>query len=436
MKNELKTYTIYQVYIRNFNKEGTIKSLIKQLDYIKNLGIKIIQLLPVNEIGLDGRKGVLGSPYAIKDYYKINPELGNKEDFDNLIFEAHKRDLLVMMDVVFNHTSRDSVLIKEHPEFYYKDKDGHYANHFGNWSDVYDLDYTNIALHEYITKVLEYYTNLGIDGYRFDVASLLPNEFYKFAFPRIKKINPNIILLAEAIEPEFSSYIRENKGNADCDCELYLDGFDLLYRYSNYSFLKEYLLSNNLKYLDSYRTTLSLENSLYPNDALKIGTIENHDCPRIASFTNYDPYRENIIAFSFFLKGTGFIFNGEESKAFKLPDLFNKDPINLDIVDSNYFNFVKKMISLKANKDNLELIQTNCLESSGPIIYLKNIFKNTAPIYGIFNFSDNPQSFKSKDLIDGTYINLINNEKIIVKNNTLKINQPLYLAKLSDNIVY
>ena len=130
--------------------------------------------------------------------------------------------------------------------------------------------------HEYITKVLEYYTNLGIDGYRFDVASLLPNEFYKFAFPRIKKINPNIILLAEAIEPEFSSYIRENKGNADCDCELYLDGFDLLYRYSNYSFLKEYLLSNNLKYLDSYRTTLSLENSLYPNDALKIGTIENH----------------------------------------------------------------------------------------------------------------------------------------------------------------
>ena len=147
MKNELKTYTIYQVYIRNFNKEGTIKSLIKQLDYIKNLGIKIIQLLPVNEIGLDGRKGVLGSPYAIKDYYKINPELGNKEDFDNLIFEAHKRDLLVMMDVVFNHTSRDSVLIKEHPEFYYKDKDGHYANHFGNWSDVYDLDYTNIALH-------------------------------------------------------------------------------------------------------------------------------------------------------------------------------------------------------------------------------------------------------------------------------------------------
>lgn len=425
--NELKTYTIYQVYVRNYTFEGTFMALINQLDYIKNLGVKIIQLLPINEIGVSGRKGTLGSPYSIKDYYAINHELGTLNDFKQLIKEAHSRNLLIMMDVVFNHTSRDSVLLKEHPEFYYKNKDGQNANHFGNWSDVYDLDYNCETLTPYIYKVLEYYTNLGIDGYRFDVASLLPNKFYQYALPKLKKINKNLIFLGEAVHPSFASYIRENNGNCDCDCELYLDGFDLLYRYSNFEYIQKYLETKNMKYLSDYRMTINLENAQNPKDALKIGTIENHDQPRIASYTNYDPLRENIIAFSFFLKGTGFIYGGEETKSFTQPTLFEKDLINLKIIDNNYFNFIKRMVEIKSDKKNLDLLQTNSIDIDKPALLLKNIYKDGSTVYGIFNLSENPLTIKNSDLQDGVYINIIDGDKVIIKNNTLKINKPLYL---------
>ena len=353
MKNELKTYTFYQVYVRNYTEEGTFKALINKLDYIRDLGVKVIQLLPINEIGINGRKGTLGSPYAIQDYYKINHELGTLDDFKELINEVHNRNMLLIMDVVFNHTARDSILIKEHPEFYYRNKDGNFANHFGDWSDVYDLNYTNnLPLIDYITNVLIYYTNLGVDGYRFDVASLLPNEFYKYALPKIKEINTNIILLGEAIDPEFANFVREKEGNCCSDSELYEDGFDLLYRYSNYKFLREFLETKEIKYLQNYKNTFLYENVSLPVDALKIGTIENHDYPRIASFTKSDQLRRNLNAFIFFIKGTGFVYGGQETKEEKLPNLFDKDTISTKITDLNYFEFIKKLISLKSNEHN------------------------------------------------------------------------------------
>ncbi|MFA7221975.1 MAG: alpha-amylase family glycosyl hydrolase [Bacilli bacterium] len=435
MNNNLKTYTIYQVYVRNFTKEGTLKALINKLGYIKDLGAKIIQLLPINEIGMDGRKGTLGSPYAIKDYYKINHELGTLDDFKELIKKAHEMDLLIMMDVVFNHTSRDCILIKEHPEFYYRDKDGNLANRFGDWSDVYDLNYTNnLPLFDYVTKILEYYTNLGVDGYRFDVASLLPNDFYKYAIPKIRKINKDLILLGEAIEPGFATSIRQNCGNADSDSELYEDGFDLLYRYSNYGFLREYLHTHQTSYLELYKVGIYLENVTLPTTALKIGTIENHDCERICSYTNYDPLRMNIIAYSFFLKGTGFVYCGQESKEYKLPSLFEKDLISTKVFDTNYYNFIKKLIELKSNKENLDLIQTNVLKIIGKAIGLINIYKNHEPIIGLFNFDVNPIVIKLKDLKDGAYLNIINNERVVIHNNSIKVNGPLYLKKLNDDI--
>jgi glycosidase len=183
----------------------------------------------------------------------------------------------------------------------------------------------------------------------------------------------------------------------------------------------------NLKYLDIYGSTINLENATNPLDALKIGTFENHDQPRIASYTNYDPLRENIIALSFFLKGTGFIYSGEECKAFKRPTLFDKDLIDLNVIDTNYLMFVKKMIELKKDPKNLDLIQTNSYELDKPALLLKNVYKDGSFIYGLINMSENPVVIKSKDLLDGTYVDLISNEKIIVKNNTIKINKPLFL---------
>ena len=119
MKDYLKSQTIYQVYVRNFSKEGTFKKVIEKLDYIKDLGTDILYLLPIHEIGVVNHKGSLGCPYSVKDYYSIAPELGTLEDFKLLIEETHKKGMKIMMDIVFNHTSRDSVLLNTHPEWFF-----------------------------------------------------------------------------------------------------------------------------------------------------------------------------------------------------------------------------------------------------------------------------------------------------------------------------
>ena len=84
MKTYLKNSVIYQVYVRNFTKEGTFNALKQKLDYIKNLKVDILYLLPISPIGKEGRKGDLGSPYSISDYTEINSELGTLEDFKSL----------------------------------------------------------------------------------------------------------------------------------------------------------------------------------------------------------------------------------------------------------------------------------------------------------------------------------------------------------------
>ena len=151
MKDYLKSQTIYQVYVRNFSKEGTFKKVIEKLDYIKDLGTDILYLLPIHEIGVVNHKGSLGCPYSIKDYYSIAPELGTLEDFKLLIEETHKKGMKIMMDIVFNHTSRDSVLLNTHPEWFFKKNDGSFGSKAGDWTDVFDVDHSHKELDEYMS---------------------------------------------------------------------------------------------------------------------------------------------------------------------------------------------------------------------------------------------------------------------------------------------
>ncbi|MCK5732087.1 MAG: alpha-amylase, partial [Tenericutes bacterium] len=145
MKNtniKLRNLVIYQIYVRNFSEAGTFQAVIDDLDRIKELGIDVVYLLPIHPIGEVGRKGKLGCPYSIKDYRKIRPELGAFSDFQRLIDEVHNHKMKIMMDVVFNHTSKDSVLLESHPEYFYQNKDGEITSKVEDWSDVADLDYS------------------------------------------------------------------------------------------------------------------------------------------------------------------------------------------------------------------------------------------------------------------------------------------------------
>ncbi len=431
MKNELKNKIIYQVFARNFTKEGTFKAFNKHIDYIKNLGVDIIYFTPINEIGLINRKGDLGSPYSIKDYYKINPELGTIEDFIDTINQIHHAQMKVMIDVVFNHTSHDSILRNLHPEWFYKDKDGNITSKCSDWSDVIDLDYrNNSALVDYIINVIKYYINLGVDGFRFDVASLIGLNLYKKIKEEILSTSPNIIMLAEAIDPNFTNYIRSQNLDAIDDATLFNTGFDLLYEYNAWNYLREYLETKDLNKLTSFKVLKSYEFAFNPNSSMRIRGIENHDQKRICEFTNSKLKQRNLLAMSFYMVGPMFIYNGLETKADHHLSLFTKDLLDLSI-DKKWFNFVKKIINIKKDITNLNIIFSEVDTTIGEFLIFKNIYNNSNYGFGIFNLKVRSQIIKSNFLIDGVYKNLLDDKTYEIKNNQIKVNEPLYLIKIN-----
>ncbi len=128
-----RNQVMYQIFVRNFSKEGTFKGVIPKLDAIKDLGVDIVWFAPIHPIGETARKGSLGSPYAIKDYRKINPEYGSMDDFKATVDAIHKAGMKCIIDVVYNHTSPDSVLAAEHPEWFYHKPDGSFGNRVGDY---------------------------------------------------------------------------------------------------------------------------------------------------------------------------------------------------------------------------------------------------------------------------------------------------------------
>ena len=166
----LREKVIYSVFVRNHTKEGTFQALEGDLDRLAALGTDIIWLMPIHPIGEAGRKGTLGSPYAIRDFRGINPEYGTLGDFMHLVGEIHKRGMKCIIDVVYNHTSPDSILATGHPEFFLRDEAGNPIRKVADWSDVVDLDYSNRELWKYQIETLKIWAEI-VDGFRCDVAS-------------------------------------------------------------------------------------------------------------------------------------------------------------------------------------------------------------------------------------------------------------------------
>ena len=161
----LQNQVIYSIYVRNHTSEGTFRAVIPDLDRIRALGTDIIWLMPIHPIGVEGKKGTLGCPYANRDYRALNPAYGTMEDFEALVREIHAHGMKCMIDVVYNHTSPDSVLYREHPEYFYRGPDGKPGNKLGDWADVIDLDYSKRGLWQYLTDTLVMWAGL-VDGFR------------------------------------------------------------------------------------------------------------------------------------------------------------------------------------------------------------------------------------------------------------------------------
>ena len=420
---------IYQIYVRDYTEEGTLSALCEKLDYIKSLDVSIIQLLPIHPIGKLDKLGTYGSPYSISDYEKINPDFGNISDLKKLIKECHRRGLKLILDVVINHTSKDAKLLKNHPEYYLK-KDGKITRKFEAFTDVLDLDYHSEDLQKYMIDMLKRYLSLGVDGFRFDVCSLLDKDFLKRALTELKKEKEDVVLIGEAVNSSFIEYVRSINYHCYSNQEMFQCGFDALYHYVSFDPLLKFFETKKIDDLLKYKGALNVENYTICEEGFIIRSIENHDQRRIASLSDVDSFIKSVFSFSLFTRGPGFIYNGEECKNSKRLNFFEKEDIDFTIHDKNYSDFVMKNIRLKRRESNKDLHLSMIVDSNNKTLAIKNLYNDGHYEIGIFNFEEK-ECRVTVNIDDGEYIDLLTDKHYMIKNHSFTINDPVILVKVN-----
>ena len=322
---------IYEIYPRAFSQQGTFNAITARLDELKELGVTILWLMPIHPIGQEKKKGTIGSPYAVRDYYGINPDYGTADDLKRLVREAHARGLKVIIDIVANHTSWDNVLMK-HPEYYKHDAQGN-ITYPHDWYDIAALNYDNVQLRRYMTDMLKHWIReFDLDGFRCDVAGEVPTDFWENARRELEQIKPDIVMLAEAHKPE-----------------LQVTAFDLDYSWPLHGALTNVLQGRGRA--SNLRDEWEKEVKEWPKGALHMRFSDNHDERRaIARFGEQGALAAS--AFVFTLDGVPMIYNGMEvgdTTESGAPALFEKLPIFWPIAERRpeFPKFYKQMMAMR-----------------------------------------------------------------------------------------
>ncbi len=302
---------IYEVNVRQYTPEGTFNAFEQHLPRLKAMGVNILWLMPVNPIGIKNRKGTLGSYYSVKDFLGINPEFGTKDDFRALVKKAHELGMHVIIDWVANHTSWDNNLITEHPDWYTHDSTGKIVSPVPDWTDVADLNYDKKELREYMTNALIYWVKeADIDGFRCDVAGMIPVSFWNEAVPKIKAVKP-VFMLAEWETPDMHD-----------------TAFDMTYSWDVYHLMND--IAQGKKTADMLDSLWIKESAKYPADAYRMRFTTNHD---ENSWNGTETERMGDAAKTFAvlcytIPGMPLIYSGQESAFNRRLKFFDKDIID------------------------------------------------------------------------------------------------------------
>lgn len=410
----LRNQVMYSIYVRNHTVEGTFEAIIPDLPRIKALGVDIIWLMPIHPIGEEKRKGKAGSPYAIQDYRAINPEYGDEASFQKLVDAIHQTGMKCIIDVVYNHTSPDSVLVKEHPEWFYRRPDGQMGNKVGDWYDIVDLDYQHQDLWDYQIETLKMWAGI-VDGFRCDVASLLPIEFWLRARQEVAEVNPDTLWLAESVHPHFLREHRHNQNIGLSDNEVF-EAFDITYDYDVEDFYSAYL--NDEISLKAYLGILMFQDGIYATNYVKLRFLENHDHPRFRSRVSDPQAVRNWVGFLYFQKGTTLLYGGQEKGIAHLPDLFNVDPINWEETDMDLSPLMKKFYDIKGD---IAFRQGayHLYAHEGQDVVIGSYKDGGKVIYGIFNL-DGRHYDVEVDIPDGRYQNQLDQEFYVIEHGHLQ----------------
>ena len=329
---------IYEVNIRQYTEEGTFDAFREHLPRLKDLGVDILWLMPIQPISQANRKGTLGSPYSVADYYGINPEFGNEQDFRELVEAAHKQGMRIILDWVANHTGWDNPWITEHPDWYTQDDKGNIVIPPGtDWTDVADLNYSNWEMRLAMIDAMKYWVEeFDIDGYRADVAHSVPVDFWNDASGALHEVK-DVFMLAE-------------DGG---DLALLKSAFDTNYAWP----LKDLFnrLGKNNADAGDFRRNLKSTAYQYKDGLYQMVFITNHD-ENSWNGTEFERLGENVrnmAVLSFTVPGMPLIYSGQEIGLDRRLEFFEKDPISWPAKEqwgqSEWEQFYKKLVQLKTN---------------------------------------------------------------------------------------
>jgi cyclomaltodextrinase / maltogenic alpha-amylase / neopullulanase len=343
---------IYEIFPRQYSQKGDFNSITADLDRLKETGVTVLWLMPIHPIGREKAKGTIGSPYAVRDYYAINPDYGTPADFKRLVAEAHKRGLKVIIDIVANHTAWDSVMMKN-KSFYTTDKAGNIIPPVPDWADVADLNFDNPELKNYMIDVLKFWVReYDLDGYRCDVAGFVPTDFWETARAEVDKIKKDTIWLAEWESPD-----------------LLTKAFDLDYSWAMHSALTE--VFQGRRAATRIRETWETDRAKMPKGAIRMRFSDNHDERRaIARFGERGALAAQALVFT--LDGVPLVYNGMEvgdTSESGYPALFERVPIfwQTAVRRPEFPRFYKAMTALRKSSPALR---------RGDLTWLRNSDEN------------------------------------------------------------
>ena len=319
--------SIYEVNTRQYTPEGTFEAFDTHIKELKDMGVGIVWFMPINPIGEKNRKGTLGSYYSVKDYKGVNPEFGTLQDFKETVNQIHSMGMYVIIDWVANHTAWDNVWVKEHPDFYTKDSLGNFVPPVPDWHDVIDLNYDNKELWQYMIDAMKYWVEeCDIDGFRCDVAGMVPLDFWKTAHAELDKIK-NVFMLAEAEGPELH------------------EAFDMTYSWELLHLMNN--VAQGKKDVQSIRDYFQKEKNQYPPDAYRMRFTTNHDenTWNGTEFERMGEAAETFDVFTCVIPGMPLLYSGQEAGLNKRLDFFEKDTIEWK--DSKYKFLYTTSISRK-----------------------------------------------------------------------------------------
>ena len=397
---------LYEMNIRQLTPEGTLSAAEKKLDFLHSMGIDAIWMMPIYPIGEENRKGSLGSYYSIQDYCAVNPEFGTMEDFDSFVAKAHSLGMKILLDWVANHTARDAKWLKtKSADWYEREADGT-AKIPWDWSDTAKLNYANHDVWRGQIEAMRFWVEKhNIDGFRCDMAMLVPIEFWQQASAVLHAVKPDIFMLAEAEE-----------------LNLFDKAFDMCYAWEIHHMMCD--IAKGERRVWDLRNTMYADRERYPNSAMKMMFTSNHDENSWSGseFDRFGAAREVMTALTFVWEAAmPLLYTGQEVGYNHSFEFFERDYIPAEkYQECEDTELYRKLIALKHSQPALQ-----AGERGGRTIEIENNAKDClmtfvrelgdSRVVAIMNLS--PYTIHAdynNGIYAGEYTNAITGEKVLL----------------------